>query len=342
MNPTPASHAAAQPIVVLGAGAWGTALARHAAARHPVVLWTRDPAHAQAMRTEGRNARYLPGVDLPEGLHIAHELRAALAPLVGGQGLLVVATSVAGLRPTVRAIRGNVDPAVPVLWLCKGLERGSGLLPHQIVVEELPGARCGVLSGPSFAQEVAAGLPVALTVAAADEAVGTRTVAGLHHGAARIYRSDDVVGVEVGGALKNVMAIAAGICDGLALGHNARAALITRGLAETTRFGVALGARAETFNGLTGLGDLVLTCTGDLSRNRRVGLALAAGRPLQAIVDELGHVAEGVACAEVVHRRAAGLGIEVPIISAVLGVLSGRLTPRDAVLSLLAREPRRE
>ena len=332
----------ALPVVVLGAGAWGTALARHAAARHDVTLWTRDPGHAQAMRAERRNARYLSGVDLPGTVRVDHDLAAATAPLAGGRGLLVVATSVAGLRPTVRALGALLRSPVPTVWLCKGLERETGLLPHQVVAQEAPGSACGVLSGPSFAQEVAAGLPVALTVASRDDAVCARAVEAFHHGAARIYRSDDVTGVEIGGALKNVMAIAAGICDGLALGHNARAALITRGLAETTRFGVALGARAETFTGLTGLGDLVLTCTGDLSRNRRVGLALAAGRALEAIVAELGHVAEGVACAEVVHRRAVELGIDLPIVSAVLAVLAGRLAPREAVLSLLAREPKRE
>jgi glycerol-3-phosphate dehydrogenase (NAD(P)+) len=183
---------------------------------------------------------------------------------------------------------------------------------------------------------------VALTVASGDERVNELAVAAFHHGAARIYRSDDVVGVEIGGALKNVMAIAAGICDGLALGQNARAALITRGLAEITRFGIALGAQPETFNGLTGLGDLVLTCTGDLSRNRRVGLALAAGKSLAQMLAELGHVAEGVACADVVHRRAHELGVDVPIVSAVQAVLEGRLEARKAVLSLLSREPKRE
>lgn len=331
----------APTITVLGAGAWGTALAQHAAARHRVVLWTRDPAHARGMQEVRRNVRYLPGTTLSDRIEVEHDLQSALSA-AGDDGLVILATSVAGLRPTAAAIGAVGLGYAPLVWLCKGLERDTGLLPHQVVAAELPGARCGVLSGPSFAQEVAAGLPVALTVASTDDAVGDRTVEALHHGAARIYRSDDVVGVEIGGALKNVMAIAAGICDGLALGHNARAALITRGLAETTRFGVALGARAETFTGLTGLGDLVLTCTGDLSRNRRVGLSLAAGRSLAETVAELGHVAEGVACAEVVHARARGCGVDLPIVAAVLDVLSGRLAPRDAVLSLLSREPKRE
>ena len=329
-------------IVVLGAGAWGTALAQHAATRHPVRLWTRDPAHAEAMRRERCNRKYLPDFPLSDGIAFDHDLAASLDWLSDGDGLVVLATSVAGLRPTLRALRAAGAPSWPMVWLCKGLERHTGLLPHQVVAVEMPEACCGVLSGPSFAQEVAAGLPVALTVASADDTAGALAVRAFHHGAARIYRSGDVVGVEVGGALKNVMAIAAGICDGMKLGHNARAALITRGLAETARFGVALGAQPETFNGLTGLGDLVLTCTGDLSRNRRVGLALAQGRTLDQILAELGHVAEGVACAEVVQRRADERGVEVPIVDAVIAVLSGRLAPREAVLSLLAREPKRE
>ena len=264
-------------IAVLGAGAWGTAVAVHAAARHRVLLWTRDPAHAQAMRAEHRNRRYLPEAALPVAVQTSADLPEVLG-WVGegdGDGLVVLATSVSGLRPTVRAIAARVAEGgarrIPMIWLCKGLERDTGLLPHQVVAAEAPGVPGGVLSGPSFAQEVAAGLPVALTVASGDERVNELAVAAFHHAAARIYRSDDVVGVEIGGALKNVMAIAAGICDGLALGQNARAALITRGLAEIARFGIALGAQPETFNGLTGLGDLVLTCTGDLSRNRRVG-----------------------------------------------------------------------
>ena len=329
-------------VAVLGAGAWGTAIAQHAAIAHPVRLWTRSAEHAEAIRRDGSNQRYLPGVALSSAIDVDCDLRACLDWLDGARGLLIVATPVAGLRSTLREIAAGAVPAPPLLWLCKGLERDTGLMPHQVAAEVAPQARAGALSGPSFAQEVAAGLPVALTAASTDADVSRLAVEALHHGAARIYRSDDVVGVEVGGALKNVMAIAAGICDGLALGHNARAALITRGLAEIARFGVALGARAETFTGLTGLGDLVLTCTGDLSRNRRVGLGLAAGQPLAQVLAELGHVAEGVACAEVVAGRAAGLGVELPIVAAVRAVLAGELAPSDAVLALLSREPKRE
>ena len=329
-------------IAILGAGAWGSALAQHAAAAHPVRLWTRDPAHADALRRERVNARYLPGVAFRHGVEFGSDLATILDWLRAEPGLLVLATPVAGLRPTLRAIGALGLPGAPMIWLSKGMERDSGLLPHQVVAQESAEARCGALSGPSFAQEVAAGLPVALTAASADESVAEAAVRAFHHGTARIYRSDDLIGVEIGGALKNVMAIAAGICDGLALGHNARAALITRGLAEISRFGVALGARAETFTGLTGLGDLVLTCTGDLSRNRRVGLGLASGRPLADVLAELGHVAEGVACAGVVARSARGLGVELPIVGAVQAVLDGDLAPRAAVLALLSREPRRE
>jgi glycerol-3-phosphate dehydrogenase (NAD(P)+) len=331
-------------IAILGAGAWGTALGQHAAIAHPVRLWTRDPSHAEAMRHDRVNARYLPGVALRESIAVDSDLGATLE-WAGDHGLIVIASSVAGLRPTIRAVRerlaGAAEPA-PMLWLCKGLERDTGLLPHQVFEQEAPGVPSGALSGPSFAQEVAAGLPVALTAASVDERLAGAAVQAFHHGAARIYRSDDLVGVEIGGALKNVMAVAAGISDGLALGHNARAALITRGLAEIARFGVAQGARTETFTGLTGLGDLVLTCTGDLSRNRRVGLGLAAGKPLARVLAELGHVAEGVACAPVVQRRARELAVDLPIVGAVQAVLEGVLDAREAVLSLLAREPKRE
>jgi glycerol-3-phosphate dehydrogenase (NAD(P)+) len=211
-----------------------------------------------------------------------------------------------------------------------------------MATERLASFAGGVLAGPSFAQEVAAGLPVALTVAGGGARLAEQAVAAFHHGAARIYVADDPVGVELGGALKNVMAIAAGIADGLELGMNARAALITRGLAEMTRLGLALGGRAETFSGLTGLGDLVLTCTGDLSRNRRVGLALAAGTPLPQVLADLGHVAEGVPCTAELLRQAAAAGVEVPIAAAVQAVMDGRLSAREAVLALLAREPRHE
>ena len=337
-------------IVVIGAGAWGSALAIHAARHHDVRLFSRSLADVRAMADARCNARYLPGVAFPDRLEPEGSLAALLDWLAPddadpGDALIVIGTSVAGLRPSLAALRAAAGPAasaVPLIWLCKGLEQDSGLLPHQVAAQVWPQARGAVLSGPSFAQEVAAGLPVALTVASRDEALAACVVRALHHGAARIYRADDIIGVEVGGALKNVMAIAAGICDGLALGYNARAALITRGLAEIARYGTAQGACAETFMGLTGVGDLVLTCTGDLSRNRRVGLALAAGRSLAQALDDLGHVAEGVPCTEEVVRQARICGVEVPIACAVQAVMGGHLSAREAVLSLLAREPKRE
>jgi glycerol-3-phosphate dehydrogenase (NAD(P)+) len=247
-------------------------------------------------------------------------------------------TPVAGLRPLAQQLSAQPIHA-PVLWLCKGLEATSGCLPHEVLGEEWPQVHAGALSGPSFAQEVAAGLPVALTVASAYEAVAQAAVQAFHHGSARIYSTTDLIGVEVGGALKNVMAIATGISDGLGLGMNARAALLTRGLAEISRYGAALGARAETFIGLAGVGDLVLTCTGDLSRNRTVGLRLAKGETLPDILTSLGHVAEGVACCRAVCDRAQQLGVELPITQAVADVLFEGRAPRQAVAARTRRPP---
>ena len=329
-------------IAILGAGAWGTALACHAAARHAVTLWSRNAAVVADIEGGRGNRRYLPDVALPGGMAATTELAAAL----DGAALVVVATSVAGLRPVVAELVRLADAGIAmpraVTWLCKGLEADTGALPHAVVGALAPGWSAGCLSGPSFAQEVAAGLPAALTAAASEEALALQLVAAFHHGPMRVYRSADLMGVEIAGALKNVMAIATGISDGLGLGHNARAALLTRGLAEVTRFGLAHGAQAETFMGLAGIGDLVLTCTGDLSRNRRVGLALAKGEPLPRILAELGHVAEGVPCCHAVVARARAAGLEMPVSEAVLAVLEGRSTPADAVAGLLAREPKAE
>jgi glycerol-3-phosphate dehydrogenase (NAD(P)+) len=326
-------------IVVLGAGAWGTSIALTAGARHDVWLYARDPAQADAMRRSGCNERYLPGFALPPGVTVTADLEEVLR---AGAGLVAVATPTGALRAMLRALRDRVAPSAPVVWLCKGFERDSGKLAHQVAAEELGGrAIAGPLSGPSFAQEVAAGLPTALTAAGTDEFCESVTAA-LHAGALRVYATDDVTGVEVGGAVKNVLAIATGIADSLGLGNNARAALMTRGLAEITRLGVALGARAETFMGLTGMGDLILTCTGDLSRNRQVGLKLGRGVPLARALADVGHVAEGVWSAPAVARRAEQASVEMPITRAVCGVLEGRCTPQAALEGLLAREPRRE
>ncbi len=331
-------------IAVFGAGAWGTALAAHAAVRHDVLLWSRDAELAAAIGNDRVNGRYLPGVALPPSVGATGDLDAACSWLgEGPETVAVLATSVAGMRPVLGMLRSRLQPGVAgLIWLCKGIERDTCALPHRIAAEALPGFGHAVLSGPSFAQEVAAGLPVALTVASRVDFLRRAAQHAFHHGAARIYGSDDIIGVELGGALKNVIAIAAGIADGLQLGNNARAALITRGLAEIARLGVAMGARATTFTGLTGLGDLVLTCTGDLSRNRRVGLALATGEALGQIVARLGHVAEGVPCAEAALALAEGHHVELPIVAAVQSVLEGRREPGDAVRELLARQARDE
>jgi glycerol-3-phosphate dehydrogenase (NAD(P)+) len=328
-------------ISILGAGAWGTALAIALAARHDVVLWGRsEEAMSHAARTR-ENSAYLPGHPLPDSLRATADLAMALDHASQGGGLLIAATSMAGLRPLAQQLQGQAIPNL--VWLCKGLEEGSGLLPHQVVREILgPQLPAGVLSGPSFAQEVAQGLPCALVIASEDAELRELVVAAVHGPAIRVYSSDDVVGVEVGGAVKNILAIATGIIDGMSLGLNARAALITRGLAEITRLGIALGARAETFMGLAGVGDLILTCTGDLSRNRRVGLGLAQGKPLEVIVAELGHVAEGVRCAAAVRKLAQQLGVEMPIADAVAGILFDGQSPRATVKQLLARHPREE
>jgi glycerol-3-phosphate dehydrogenase (NAD(P)+) len=326
-------------ICVLGAGAWGTALAVNASGRHSVTLWARDAAQAQAMSAARENLRYLPGVVLPSSLDIrTGDALAASA----GVDIVIVATPMAALREQLVRLRGL---ACPVAWLSKGVEpalAGSGeegLLAHEIQARVAPQLAAGVLSGPSFAQEVAQGRPTALVAASRNPRVRETLVAAFHGPALRVYANDDIVGVEVGGAVKNVLAIATGLADGLALGLNARAALITRGLAEMTRFGVALGARAETFMGLSGLGDLVLTATGDLSRNRKVGLLLAQGCTLEQAVASLGHVAEGVYCARTVVQRARHLGIEMPIAESVVALLDGRVKPGDAVAELMGREP---
>jgi len=373
-------------IAVFGAGAWGTALALHAAQRHEVVLWGRDAAQIRTIAERRENQRYLPGYSLPEQLAVTADAAFAQA-FAGAEGLRLVATPLAGLRSALQMLGfGVADVAdvadaadasdagtsaaassAPVFWLCKGLTAQTLELPHQLaqsLAEQAPvrglagsvapgaqeqiediaaqGVACGALSGPSFAQEVAAGLPFALVAASVEPAAQQRVVAALHHGAGRIYTSADIVGVECAGALKNVMAIAVGICDGLALGLNARAALITRGLAEMTRLGLAMGAQATSFLGLAGLGDLLLTTTGDLSRNRQVGLALARGVSLASVLANLGHVAEGVETTRAVCRLARERGVEMPIAAAVHAVLFEQGSPHQAMQSLLAREPRAE
>jgi len=326
-------------VAVLGAGAWGTAFAAALSTRHSVMLYGRSSEQCARIRRDRVNAKYLPALSLPEALQVTDNLSTAIEH--SAEGLTLIATPTDALRSVVRHISAIASNA-PLVWLCKGFEQSSEQLPHQIAQEELGRrANAGPLSGPSFASEVARGMPTALTVAGTSEFCEFVTNA-LHGGALRIYSTDDVMGVEVGGAVKNVMAIATGISDALELGLNARAALVTRGLAEITRFGVALGARAETFTGLTGIGDLILTATGDLSRNRQVGLALGRGATMRAAVAALGHVAEGVRSAHAVLARARQFDVDMPITEAVCAVLDGALTPSEALHALLAREPKVE
>ncbi len=325
-------------ITLLGAGAWGTALAIAFAGKHEVTLWSREEDVAVDLLKTRENSRFFPGYRLPESVAVATDFAVA----VTGAELLVVTTPIAGLRPTAERLR-ELGCTLPLLWVCKGFEAGSGKLPHQVVAEVLgPQAVCGALSGPSFAEEVAAGQPTAVALAANDPQFARSTARQLHSRRLRIYANDDLVGVEVGGAVKNVLAIATGVCDGLGLGLNSRAALMTRGLAEIARLGLALGAHRETFMGLAGMGDLILTCTGDLSRNRRVGLALAENKSLPQILEELGHVAEGVFTAREVDRLARELGVDMPISAAVAAVLDGRVNAGEALELLMARDPKEE
>jgi glycerol-3-phosphate dehydrogenase (NAD(P)+) len=333
-------------ITVIGAGAWGTALAISLTAGHRVTLWARDVAQIEQMRAVRRNQRYLPDIPLPENLELSGNLSDALEVA----DLAIIAVPTAALRSTLQQLapaqRSHFDKlrtGFGVVWVCKGFEAGTSLLPYQVAAEVLPEKiRRGVLSGPSFAQEVARGLPTALTLASGDEEFARNTAQALHHTRLRIYASNDVIGVEVGGAVKNVMAIAAGICDGMGLGHNARAALLTRGLAEITRLGLKLGGRPETLGGLSGLGDLILTCTGDLSRNRQVGLLLAQQHDLSEILHRLGHVAEGVYTVREVHQLAQKLGVAMPICEAVYRILYEHKPAAEMVTELLNRAPNLE
>lgn len=316
---------------------------RNPVAQHDVTLWVRDAVQGAAMQRDRENQRYLPGVSLPPGLQIRSQALSEQLAFLGSHDLVIVASPMAGLRGLLAHIQ---DCSAAVAWLCKGFEARigtePGLLGHEIQHQVAPRLRAGVLSGPSFAQEVARGQPTALVAASARADVREALVTAFHGPTLRVYANDDVVGVEVGGAVKNVLSIATGLCDGLELGLNARAALITRGLAEMTRLGVALGARPETFMGLSGLGDLVLTATGDLSRNRRVGMAMARGQTLQQAIESLGHVAEGVYSARTVVQRAQSLGVAMPIAHSVVDLLDGRLRADQAVAQLMGRGPTAE
>ncbi|MBI5007037.1 MAG: NAD(P)-dependent glycerol-3-phosphate dehydrogenase [Nitrosomonadales bacterium] len=325
-------------LAILGAGAWGTALAVSFAPRHQVTLWSRDAGEIEVMVRERYNQRFLPDVPLPAELRLSTSLNDTLADAE----LVIVAVPVAGLRSTLQQLASLPSP-VSVIWVCKGFESETSRFPHQIAEEVLPAAfPRGVLSGPSFAQEVARNQPTAMTLASSDGEFAQRTAKALHHPRLRIYSSTDVVGVEIGGAVKNVLAIAAGICDGMQMGLNARAALLTRGLAEMSRLGLKMGGKAETLGGLSGVGDLILTCTGDLSRNRQVGMLLAQHKSLANILNELGHVAEGVYTAREVHRIAQQQGVDMPICEGVYRVLYENLAADKAVEALLSRQPGHE
>jgi glycerol-3-phosphate dehydrogenase (NAD(P)+) len=325
-------------LAILGAGAWGTALGIAMSAQHRTVLWCRDPRQYERLRAERINARYLPGIPLPAALNLAGDAGSALSDC----DLVIAAVPIAALRETLKLV-ARLPRRPGLVWLCKGFEPVTSKFPHQVAADELgAGYPYAALSGPSFASEVALGLPAAVTVAATDSGFATVAARELHTGRFRVYSSDDLAGVETGGAVKNVIAIAAGVCDGLRLGNSARAALITRGLAEMTRLGLALGGRMETFMGLAGAGDLVLTATSDLSRNRRVGLGLGSGRRLADILVDLGHVAEGVGTAREVARLAVERGVDMPIAAAVWRVLDGQVSVQAAFEELMNREPKQE
>ncbi|WP_235931659.1 NAD(P)H-dependent glycerol-3-phosphate dehydrogenase [Sheuella amnicola] len=348
LKPDPVSPTTLQMrhVAVLGAGAWGNALAIAASANSSTMMWARNAGLIGEIQSTGLNARYLPGIKLPESLVCTSEFEHAINHATTGPcpGLLILGVPLAGLRQICLEISKSLKQSgrkiAGIIWTCKGLDAESGQLPSEIArqaLSELPEIAIGVLSGPSFALEVAQNLPVALTIASTDAALREACIQTFHGGTIRVYASSDVIGVEIGGALKNIIAIACGISDGLGLGTNARAALITRGLAEIRRFGEALGAQASTFFGLTGLGDLVLTATGDLSRNRQVGLAIGKGQSLDEVLAQ-GLTAEGARCAKAVLIRANQLGVDLPITRAVCDVLYHHVTPRLAVSQLLARD----
>jgi len=325
-------------IAVLGAGAWGTALAMHISNQHQVTLWARNSGHVSGMRKARANPMYLGDFPFNDNLQVEDDLSLAIKDA----DLILSVVPTAGFRNILKELN-KLKSSQPVIWAHKGLEPQSAKLPHEVALEELgSNQQWGALSGPSFAAELVRGLPTAVTLAANDADFALAAASLIHGNNLRVYNSTDVIGVSVGGALKNVMAIAAGISDGMGFGNNARAALITRGLAEITRFGVALGAKTETFMGLAGAGDLILTCTGQYSRNREVGLQLASGKDLADILQGLGHVAEGVNTAREVMRRADSMGIEMPITYEVNQALTHGKSAKEAVMHLLGREQKAE
>jgi glycerol-3-phosphate dehydrogenase (NAD(P)+) len=326
-------------MAVIGAGSWGTALAVQLAREdHPTLLWARDPAQAAAMARDRCNARYLPGAAFPTQLSVTADLAEVLAV---ARDVLVAVPS-REFRAVLTTIAPGLRPNARVAWATKGFERFTGLLPHQIAAEVLGSRPCAVVSGPTFAKEVGAGLPTAMTIGSVDELFGAELAQAISGPNFRAYTQTDIVGVEVGGAVKNVIAIGSGIADGMGFGANTRVALITRGLAEMMRLGVALGAKRDTFMGLAGLGDLVLTCTDDQSRNRRFGMALGAGGSFRAVAASFDQVVEGIAAARAVNEVAARLGVEMPICREVYEVMHEGKAVRVAVQALMGREMRPE
>ncbi|HSI24766.1 MAG TPA: NAD(P)H-dependent glycerol-3-phosphate dehydrogenase, partial [Methylotenera sp.] len=321
-------------IAVLGAGAWGTALAMHISNQHHVSLWARNSGHVSGMRKSRANPLYLGDFKFHDNLQIEDDLGVAIQ----NADIILSVVPTAGFRNILKDIKA-LKSTQPIVWAHKGLEPQTAKLPHEVALEELgdpkiSGQHWGALSGPSFAAELVRGLPTAVTLAANDADFALAAAILIHGGNLRVYNSTDVIGVSVGGAVKNVMAIAAGISDGMGFGNNARAAMITRGLAEITRFGMALGAKSDTFMGLAGAGDLMLTCTGQYSRNREVGLQLASGKALEDVLKGLGHVAEGVNTAREVMRRANGMGVDMPITYEVNQALTHGKSAKQAVIDL--------
>jgi len=323
-------------IVVLGGGSWGTALAIQVArAGHKVILWDINPEHIRAMQESRSNEQYLPGIPLPSTLQLSDQLEQTLKQA----DTILLAIPSHAVRPFIRQSRQWIRSEQHLVWATKGLEEGSAKPVHQIIAEELPECKnTAVVSGPTFAGEVAKNLPTAVTVAASSHAIAKEVASFLHYGNFRVYTSEDMLGVELGGSLKNVLAIAAGIADGLGFGANTRAALITRGLNEMMRLGLAMGAQSETFMGLAGLGDLVLTCTDNQSRNRRMGLALAEGSTIEQARKHIGQAVEGVKTAREAWQLAQQYKVEMPIIEQTYRVLYEGKSPRDAVDDLLGRE----
>ncbi|MCC5813057.1 MAG: NAD(P)-dependent glycerol-3-phosphate dehydrogenase [Ectothiorhodospiraceae bacterium] len=322
------------PVGVLGAGSWGTALALVLARNgRPVRLWGHDPAHIRALQRNGENQRHLPGAAFPDNLRVTADLAAAVD---AADDLLIVVPSHA-FRELVEQLAGLITSQARILWATKGLDAESGGLLHGIVEQHLPGRAMGLLSGPSFAREVVDGLPTAVTIASRDAAFARDMAEAFHTGSFRPYTSSDLIGVELGGAVKNVLAVATGIADGLGFGANTRAGLITRGLAELGRLGETMGADARTFMGLSGVGDLILTCTDDQSRNRRLGLALGRGLGLQEAVKQIGQTVEGVRTAAEVHALSRKRGVEMPISDQVHAVIHHGRSPQEALEQLLAR-----